>query len=103
MQPPPQLLVLSLPTSSSSCSSFSQKTATDDVPVLHASSLSPPSCTPQLLLLLELPMDLIRLILSYVAHSSLSRITTRFVCRRFRDLLPVSQETRQQARGFCDI
>ena len=56
--------------------------------------------------LLELPTDLIRLILSsYIARSPLSNITARFVCRRFRDLLPppLSQETREQARDFCSI
>ena len=55
--------------------------------------------------LLELPTDLIRLILSsYVARSPLSHITARFVCRRFRDLLPpLSKETRQQARDFCNL
>ena len=59
-------------------------------------------------LLLALPTDLLRLILSsYVARSPLSHITARFVCRRFRDLLPppLSQETREQARQqasrFC--
>src|SRR3954466_14502240 len=56
------------------------------------------------LLLLELPTDLVRLILSYFARSPLSRITARFVCRRFRDLLPaLSQETRKQAREFCRL
>ena len=56
-------------------------------------------------LLLELPADLLRLILSsYIARSPLSYITARFVCRRFRDLLPpLSQDTRQQARNFCNL
>ena len=54
-------------------------------------------------LLLELPTDLIRLIISFVARSPLSHITARFVCRRFRDLLPpLSEETRLHARHyFC--
>lgn len=54
-------------------------------------------------LLLGLPTDLLRLILSYVARYPLSHINARFVCRRFRDLLlpPLSQKTRQQARYFC--
>ena len=51
--------------------------------------------------LLELPTDLLRLILS---RSPLSHITARFLCRRFRDLLPpLSYETRQQAREFCKL
>ena len=55
-----------------------------------------------MLQLLALPADLLRLILSYIARSPLSHITARFVCRRFRDLLsPLSHETRQQARNFC--
>ena len=56
-------------------------------------------------LLLELPTDLIRLTLSsYVARSPLSHIVARFVCRRFRDLLPpFSQETCQQAHNFCKL
>ena len=56
-------------------------------------------------LLLELPTDLLRLILSsYVARSPLSHITSRLVCRRFRDLLPpLSQETRRQARTYCEL
>ena len=57
--------------------------------------------------LLELPKDLLRLILSsYIARSPLSHITARFVCHRFRDLLPprpLSQETRKQARYFCKL
>ena len=54
--------------------------------------------------LLELPTDLIRLILSYIAHFPLSYIPARFVCRRFRDLVPsLSHETRQQARDFCNL
>ena len=54
--------------------------------------------------LLELPTDLLRLILSYFARSPLSHIPARFVCRRFRDLLPpLSQEIRQQARDFCNL
>src|SRR4051812_5093758 len=57
---------------------------------------------PQPQLLLALPTDLIRLILSYFARSPISRITARFVCHRFRDLLPaLSQQTREQARAFC--
>ena len=54
--------------------------------------------------LLELPTDLLRLILSsYVACSPLSRVTARFVCRRFCDLLPpLSQETLKRAREFCN-
>ena len=55
-------------------------------------------------LLLALPTDLIRLILSFVTRSPLSHITARFVCRRFRDLLPpLSKETRQHARYFCKL
>ena len=55
--------------------------------------------------LLELPTDLVRLILSsYVARSPLSRVTARFVCRRFRDLLsPLSKETRELAHRFCEL
>ena len=54
--------------------------------------------------LLELPADLLRLILSYISRSSLSHITAQFVCRRFRDLLPpLSKETREQARYFCNL
>ena len=54
--------------------------------------------------LLELPTDLSRLILSYIARSPLSHITARFVCRRFRDLLPpLSKETRRQARYYCNL
>src|SRR5437899_1988986 len=59
---------------------------------------------PQQLLLLELPADLIRLFLSsFVARSPLCHITARFVCRRFLNLLPLSRETRQQARDFCAL
>src|SRR5437868_7019190 len=54
-------------------------------------------------LLLALPTDLIRLILSYFAHSPLFYLPARFVCRRFRDLLPLSQQTRRQARDFCKL
>src|SRR5689334_10696245 len=57
-------------------------------------------------LLLALPTDVLRLILSsYVARSPLSHITARFVCRRFRDLLvpPLSQQTRQQVLYFCNL
>src|SRR4051794_7450865 len=90
------------PPSSSSCSPCSRiTTATDNVPVLRA-SLSHLSHMP--LQLLALPTDVLRLILtSHVVRYPLSHITARFVCRRFRDLLvpPLSQETRQQARGFC--
>jgi hypothetical protein len=55
--------------------------------------------------LLELPTDILCLILSsYVARSPLSRVTARFVCRRFRDLLsPLSKETREQAHRFCEL
>lgn len=53
--------------------------------------------------LLALPPDVLRFILSsYVARSPLSHVTGRFVCRRFRVLLPPSsRETRKQAREFC--
>ena len=55
-------------------------------------------------LLLDLPTDVLRLILSYIVRYPLSLITARFVCRRFRDLLPpLSKETRQQARYFCGL
>ena len=53
-------------------------------------------------LLLELPTDLVRMILSFVARSRVSFIPARSVCRRFHNLLPpLSRETRQQAREFC--
>ena len=49
--------------------------------------------------LLELPTDLLRLILSsHVACSYVSYVPARFVCRRFRELLP-----REQARYFCQL
>src|SRR5262245_42445997 len=53
--------------------------------------------------LLELSTALLRLILSYVACSSLSRLVYSFVSRRFRDFAPqFSSETREQARYyFC--
>src|SRR4051794_23878315 len=55
-------------------------------------------------LLLALPTDLIRLILSYVAACSPDSIAARFVCRRFRDLLPQrSQDTLQVVRDYCRI
>ena len=58
------------------------------------------------MLLLALPLDLLRLIFSsYVARSPLSRITARFVCRRFRDLLPppFPKDPREQASDFCKL
>lgn len=58
------------------------------------------------LLLLELPTDLLRLILSsYVARSPLSLITARFVCRRFRGLLPIllPREPGNISPGFCTL
>src|SRR5262245_16992835 len=71
--------------SSSSSPRGNKKTAAEDT---SASSLPPPlTSAPPQRQLLELPTDLLRLILcSYC--SPLSRISARFVCRRFRDLIP---------------
>ena len=51
-------------------------------------------------LLLALPTDILRIIVSFVVLSPTSHITVRFVCRRFRNLVPPSQ---QQARQFCEL
>src|SRR5271167_3323984 len=52
------------------------------------------------LLLLTLPTDILRIIVSLVVLSPTSHITVRFVCRHFRNLVPPSP---QQARQFCKL
>src|SRR4051812_23954638 len=51
--------------------------------------------------LLALPTDLLRIILSFVAHSPLSVVPTRFVCRRLLNLLP--RQSRQVVYEFCEL
>ncbi len=52
--------------------------------------------------LLDLPPDMVRLIMSVVAGSPVSVFPARSVCRRFHQLLPLDRALRQEARRFCD-
>jgi hypothetical protein len=48
--------------------------------------------------LLCLPIDVLRIIFSFVDKDDLSRVTARFVCRKFRDLI----QPRKSIKGFCE-
>jgi hypothetical protein len=48
--------------------------------------------------LLCLPIDVLRIIFSFVDKDDLSRVTARFVCRKFRDLI----QPRKSYKGFCE-
>src|SRR5690242_9953560 len=53
--------------------------------------------------LLALPTDILRMVLSAPSCSPTLLIVARFVCRHFRDLIPISDETFQLAHEFCDL
>src|SRR5271156_2108265 len=69
----------------------------DDAHYLPPSFAAPPS------LLLALPTDILRIILSAPLCSYVELVTVRFVCRRFRDVVLPSPESRKRAHDVCEL